>query len=89
MVGSFLIKRCSLDQQYVPFVICPFVIYLFPIPVSRAAWDFDLIVPALGYSHRIGGNRERRFLNNFSFSIAKIKVFDCQNRYNGNRKRLI
>ena len=40
-------------------------------------------------THRIGGNRERRFLNNFSFSIAKISVFDCQNRYNGNRKRLI
>ena len=39
-------------------------------------------------SHRIGGNRERRVLNNFSFSIAKISVFDCQNRYNGNRKRL-
>ena len=38
--------------------------------------------------HRIGGNRERRFLNNFSFPIAKINVFDCQNRYNGNRKRL-
>ena len=29
------------------------------------------------------------FLNNFSFSIAKINVFDCQNRYNDNRKRLI
>ena len=40
-------------------------------------------------SHRIGGNRERRVLNNFMFSIAKINVFDCQNRYNGNRKRLI
>ena len=40
-------------------------------------------------THRIGGNRERRFLNNFSFSIAKINVFDCLNRYNGNRKRLI
>ena len=38
------------------------------------------------YSHRIGGNRERRVVNNFSFSIAKINVFDCQNRYNGNRK---
>ena len=41
------------------------------------------------YTQGIGGNRERRFLNNFSFSIAKINVFDCQNRYNGNRKRLI
>ena len=40
-------------------------------------------------THRIGGNRERRFLNNFSFSIAKINVFDCQNRYNDNQKRLI
>ena len=40
-------------------------------------------------SQWIGGNRECRFLNNFSFSIAKINVFDCQNRYNGNRKRLI
>ena len=39
--------------------------------------------------HRIGGNRECRVVNNFSFSIAKINVFDCQNRYNGNRKRLI
>ena len=25
-------------------------------------------------SHRIGGNCERRFLNNFSFSIAKIDI---------------
>ena len=41
------------------------------------------------FSHRMGGNRERRFLKNFSFSIAKINVFKCQNRYNGNRKRLI
>ena len=40
-------------------------------------------------SHRIGGNRERRVLNTFMFSIAKINVFDCQNRYNGNGKRLI
>ena len=40
-------------------------------------------------SHRIGGNRERRVVNNFSFSIAKINVFYCQNQYNGNRKRLI
>ena len=40
-------------------------------------------------THRIGGNHERRDVNNFSFSIAKINVFDCQNRYNGNRKRLI
>ena len=39
--------------------------------------------------HWIGGNRERRFLNNFTFSIAKINVFGCQNRFNGNRKRLI
>ena len=39
--------------------------------------------------HRIGGNRECRVVNNFSFSIAKINVFDCQNRYNGNRKPLI
>ena len=39
-------------------------------------------------SHQIGDNRERRVVNNFSFSIAKINVFDCQNRYNGNRKRL-
>ena len=45
---------------------------------------FDELEP-----HRIGGNRERRVVNNFSFSIAKINVFDCQNRYNGNRKRLI
>ena len=37
----------------------------------------------------IGGNRERKILNKFSFSIAKINVFDCQNRYYGNRKRLI
>ena len=43
----------------------------------------------LAFSHRIGRNRERKFLNNFSFSIAKINVFDCQNLYNGNRKRLI
>ena len=41
------------------------------------------------YSHRIGGNCERIVLNLFSFSIAKINVFDCQNRYNGNRKLLI
>ena len=41
------------------------------------------------YSHRIGDNRERRVVNKFSFSIAKINFFDCQNRYNGNRKRLI
>ena len=27
----------------------------------------------------IGGNRERRVVNNFSFSIAKNNVFDCQN----------
>ena len=40
-------------------------------------------------SHRIGGNRERRVVNNFSFSIAEINVFDCQNQYNGNQKRLI
>ena len=40
-------------------------------------------------THQIGGNRERRVLNNFSFSIAKINVFDCLNRLNGNRKCLI
>ena len=40
-------------------------------------------------SHRIGSNRECRVLNNFSFSIAKINVFDCQNRYNGNQKCII
>ena len=34
-------------------------------------------------SHRIGDNRERRVLSNVMFSIAKINVFDCQNRYNG------
>ena len=39
-------------------------------------------------SHRIGGNREHKIFNNFSFSIAK-NVFDCQNRYYSNRKRLI
>ena len=39
--------------------------------------------------HRIGGNRERRVVNNFSFSIAKINIFNCQNRYNGNGERLI
>ena len=32
------------------------------------------------FSHRIGGNRERSFLTNFSFSIAKYNVFDCQNQ---------
>ena len=36
-------------------------------------------------SHRIGGNLERRVVNNFSFSIAKINVFDCF----GTRKRFI
>ena len=51
--------------------------------------DFKPEIRVRVYSHRIGGNHERRVVNNFSFSIAKINVFDCQNRYNGNRKRLI
>ena len=40
-------------------------------------------------SHRIGGNHERRVLNNFMLLITKVNIFDCQNRYNGNRKCLI
>ena len=43
---------------------------------------------AVSVAHRIGGNRERRVVNNVSLSIAKINVLDCQNRYNGNRKCL-
>ena len=37
----------------------------------------------------IGSNRECKIFNKFSFSIAKNNIFDCQKRYNGNRKRLV
>ena len=40
-------------------------------------------------SHPIGGNREHKFFNKVLFSIAENNIFDCQNRYYGNRKRLI
>ena len=40
-------------------------------------------------SHQISGIHECKFVNNFSFSITKNNIFDCQNRYYGNRKRLI
>ena len=30
-------------------------------------------------THRIGYNRECKFYNKFSFSIAKNNVFDCRN----------
>ena len=39
--------------------------------------------------HRIGSNSERKSSTKFSSSIAKNNVFDCQNRYYCNRKRLI
>ena len=39
--------------------------------------------------HQIGGNPERKIFNNFLFLIAKNNVFDCQNQYYGNQKRLI
>ena len=59
-------------------------LYVFPTFYGKNINKFCNCIP-----HRIGGNRERRVVNNFSFSIAKINVYDCQNRYNGNRKRLI
>ena len=39
--------------------------------------------------HRIDGNRERKNLNKFFIFDCQKNVFDCQNRYYGNRKHLI
>ena len=66
-VAYFLVRKrcwCSLGYSY-------------GSPQDRFLWrtNNDHIMK----SHRIGGNRERKFFNKFLFSIAINNVFDHQN----------